>query len=424
MAWLLDPLSRTLGLLLSGSLAVAVLTLALTRLRSTHLAALAGANLTILFLWFLALDRFGLPTWGLQVLFQRLMELPLVGGVAALCVVQARRLMPSEHRLRRALRAAPALLVCAWIVAFVGELAWPRPSLQPFMEIPVRNWALLTALCVPFQFYLWSLVYLFARSAGPRTPTLRLRTQNLFLAVAIGGYGLSSVNVLAGYAVLAFLDNPARTEVTMVQLGIEDRLFLLWAPALLVGLLLGAFPAIAQWRRVADAMALLPERERFEGLAWRLEETGALGRLTRPLYHLGSAARDLGLSESDAAKARQAVKLAAVMSSPKAPPALSRESASELLANLKCAGVHPPASWLSLVGGPHKATSPAHLPEILEAALHLSAPVAQPKPTGKPPWFELARAVCIDAGIGITSDPGGGRAVEAYREAANIPRGA
>lgn len=110
MDWLYEPLSGTLWLVLNGSLVALVLMLALTRLRGTWFAVLAGSNMAFLLLLTSSLDRFESSPWWLQVFIQRLIELPVVCGVAVLCVVQARRLMPSEDGLRKALRAAPALL--------------------------------------------------------------------------------------------------------------------------------------------------------------------------------------------------------------------------------------------------------------------------------------------------------------------------
>ena len=433
MDWLFQPLPRTPVLFLSASLAVVVLLLALTRLRRTRLAPLAAANLALIVMWGAMWGVFEPSPWRTQVVVMRFMELPVVCGIAVLCVAQAGRLTPSEYRLRRALRAAPALLGCAWVLAFAGELAWPEPSLDPFAEMPVRNWALLTALCVPFQSYIWLLTFLFARAAGPRSPTRRLRAQNFFLAVAVGGYALSSVNVLIGYAVLAFLENPARREATLVQFLVEDRLFLVWAPALLLGLVLAALPAAAaSAAQVAEGLTVIPLRERFEGLAWRLEAGGALKRLTRPLHHLRVAARNLGLPETDAAKATQAVKLAAIMSSPKAPADLSRERAGDLLARLEASGVSrndPPALRPTGRDEPaFEAGNPAHLSEVLDAALELSVPTANPVRARPPAWFELARAACVDAGIastgGMIEYPGYEKARGAYREAAELARGA
>lgn len=315
-------------------------------------------------------------------------------------------------------------------MAFVGEQSWPRPSLQLFAEMPVRNWALLTVLCLPLQSYLWGLTFLFFRAAGPRSPTRRIRMQNFMLAVAIGGYGLSNLNIVAGYAVLAFLENPARTNFMLVSLAIEHQLFFLWGPALLGGLMLAALPAALEGARAPDVLALIPLSERFEGLVWRLETAGALRRLTRPFYYLQTAAVELGLSEADAAKALQAVKLAAVMSSPKVPPALSRENARELLARLEATGAwqaYPPASWSAGYTGLCKTSDPAHLPEILHAALNLTAPTSDPLRTIRPPWFDLARAACIDAGIiseAGTGDPAHDRAFGAYRQAAKRASGA
>lgn len=433
MDWLSENLPGTLGLIVGGALATAVLALAVTRLRGTWFAALAGANIALFLVWTILLGDLGLAPWRLQVVIQRLIELPLICGLAVVCVVQARRLPPSESRLAVVLRAAPTLLGCAWVLSFVGEQIWPRPSLAPFAEMPIKNWALLTFLCVPFQFYMWATFFLFARAAGPRSPTRRTRVQNLFLAVAVGGYGLSCVNVLVGYAVLAFLDNPARTEVTLVQFVIEERLFLVWGPALLLGLLIAVSPTAARAARTADALALFPLRERFEGLAWRLEATGALRRLARPLCYLRNAASNLGLSETDIAKASQTVKLAAIMGSPKAPDGLSRGRAADLLVRLEANAIEEtmPVS-ASLPGRSSMATAVTadYLTEVLEAALNLSAQGATTvnlRRVSSPMWFELARVTCIEAGITHASsrNPSTSReAFDAYREAANLVRGA
>ncbi len=430
MDWLFEPLPTTLGFIMGGSFAAAVLTIAVTRLRGTWLATLAGANMAIIVLWALSLSYFEPAPWRLQVVVQRLTELPLVGGLAILCVVQARRLPRSESRLAKILLAAPVVLACAWGVAFVGEQAWPRPVLSPFAEMPVRNWALLTLLCLPFQFYLWSIVFLFVRGAGSRSPTFVIRAQNLFLAAAVGGYGLASLNVLAGYAVLTFLDNPVRRDVTLVQYVVEERLFLVWGPALLVGLLLAVSPAATrEAARATDALVLLPLRERFEGLTWRLEATGSLRRLTRPLYYLRCAASDLGLSESDTAKASQAVKLAAIMGSSGAPSDLSREKARELLLRLEASGTRetvpiPPVRELGIEAGT-ATDSVDYLPDILDAALSLSSPVTGQhnlQPTDRPAWFELARVACTEAGIpvgDVSVNANYHRAFDAYHAAAD-----
>ena len=435
MDWLFEPLPKTLGFVMGGFFTAAVLTIAVTHLRGTRLALLAGANMACILAWTLSLSYFEPAPWRLQVVVQRLVELPLISGLAVLCVLQARRLPLSEPRLAWALRSAPVLLAGAWALAFAGEQAWPRPILAPFAEIPVRNWVLLIVLCIPFQSYLWCNVFLFARSAGPRSPTRRIRMQNLSLAVSVGGYGLSSLNVLAGYSVLAFLDYPARKEVTLIQYAIEERLFLVWGPALLVGLLLAASPVASRAAsRAADAFALLPLRERFEGLTWRLENVGALRRLTRPLYHLESAASDLGLSEADTAKAQQTVKLAAILGASKTPDGLSREKARELLDRLEANSVCR-AMPVDTPSQPTRApeAGPAgtdHLPEIIDAALDLSAQTtvhASQRRDECPTWFELARAACADAGITTEYLPASSechRAFDAYHKAAKLVRSA
>lgn len=430
MGWLSELLSRPLWLILNGSFVMLVFLLALTRLRGTWFAVLAGSNMLILLLLSSSVEHFESSPWRLQVFIQRFMEFPLVCGVAVLCLVQSRRMTLSEHRLRKTLRAAPALLVGAWVVTLAGEQAWPHPSLNLFAELPVRNWVLLTVLCIPLQSYLWGMAFLFFRAAGSRSPTNRLRLQNISLAVAIGGAALSNLNVVAGYAVLAFLENPARTNVTLLSLAIEDQLFFLWGPALLGGLLLAAFPAAVQEVRAPDALALLPVRERFEGLLWRLEAVGSLRRLTRPLFHLQTAAVELGISEDDIAKAVQAVKVAAVLSSPKVPPALSRERAHDLLSRLEACGawqMHPPASWSFGYTGLCKVSNPAHLSEILHAALHLASPVSGSPSNLRSAWFDLAHAVCTDVGITNEENPADlayKRTLEAYRQATNFATGA
>lgn len=427
MDWLSELLSRPLWLILNGSLAVVVVALALTRLRGSWFTILAGSNMAILLLLSSSLEQFETSSWRLQVLVQRFMEFPLVCGVAVLCIVQTRRVAPSEHRLRKILRAAPALLIGTWLFSLAGEEAWPHPSLDLFAEVPLRNWVLLTVLCIPLQSYLWGMVYLFFRASGSRSPTHRLRLQNFLLAVAIGGAALANLNVVAGYAVLAFLENPARTNLMLLSLTIEDRLFLLWGPALLGGLLLAACPAVVRKERVSDALALLPIRERFEGLLWRLEAAGSLRRLTRPLYRLRSTAVELGISEVDIAKAVQTVKLAAVMSSPKAPPGLSHEKARDLLMRLNTSGIwqdHPSVSP-SFRGykKPFRTPDPTHLSEILHAALHLTSLATEPSLESRPHWFDLARAVCTDVGITAgenIEDPKYRQTLRAYRKAANL----
>jgi len=430
MDWVSVLLSGLLWLVLNGSLAVLVLVLALTRLRGTWFAVLAGSNVVILLVLSSSVEHFESSPWRLQVLIQRFMEFPLVCGVAVLCVLQSRRLTLSEGRLRKTLGAAPAVLIGAWVLSLAGEQAWPHPSLNLFAEVPFRNWALLTVLCIPLQSYLWGMAFLFFRAAGSRSPTHRLRLQNLLLAVAIGGAALANLNVVAGYAVLAFLENPARTDVTLLSLAIEDHLFFLWGPALLGGLLLAAFPAAVQEVRVSDALALLPVRERFEGLLWRLEVVGSLRRLTRPLFHLQEAAVELGISEGDTAKAVQTVKVAAILSSPKAPPALSHVRARDLLSRLEACGVrqmHLPASWSFEYTGLCRISEPVHLAEILHAALHLTSPKSGPPTDLRSAWFDLARAVCTDVGItneGNHAELTYKRAQDAYRRAKDIATGA
>lgn len=429
MDWLSELLSRPFWLILNGSLTVIVFALALTRLRGSWFAVLAGSNMAILLLLSSSLEQFETSSWRLQVLVQRFMEFPLVCGVAVLCTVQMRRIARSEHRLRKILRAAPALLISTWLFSLAGEEAWPHPSLNLFAEVPLRNWVLLTVLCIPLQSYLWGMVYLFFRASGSRSPTHRLRLQNFLLAVAIGGAALANLNVVAGYAVLAFLENPARTKLMVLSLTIEDRLFLLWGPALLGGLLLAAFPVAVREVRASDALALLPVRERFEALLWRLEAAGSLRRLTRPLYHLQAAAVELGVSEADIAKAIQTVKLAAVMSSPKAPPGLSHDKARELLSRLDASGIwqdEPPIfpsfrGYMKLSGTP----DPTHLSETLHAALHLTSLTTRPSLNSGPRWFDLARAVCTDIGITAeenTNDPKYRQTLKAYRKASNLVR--
>lgn len=204
----------------------------------------------------------------------------------------------------------------------------------------------------------------------------------------------------------------------------------MWGPALLGGLLLAAFPSAELKVRAPDSLALLSVRERFEGLLWRLEAIGSLRRLTRPLFHLQTAAVELGISEDDVAKAVQAVKVAAVMSSPKAPPALSRERACDLLSRLEVCGawqMHLPASWSYGCTAFRRVSAPAHLAEVLHAALHLTSSASDLPSGRRSTWFDLAYAVCTDVGITneeSTVDLAYKRALEAYRKATNLATGA
>ncbi len=224
MGWLLDPLPAELlvwcGLLLCLAFAVLSRTLA----KESRLAPLLALSFGVVSLWGLLSTSSVPESWSAQTLIERLIELPVVATFAALCFIQARRAPGSERLLKRTLRMGPPLLFGAWILALAGEQIWPQPILDPFARMPVRNFALLAALCVPIMAYQWILAYVFFRASRSEVATRRLKLQNLCLAAGIAGYALCTINVVAGYAFQALVPNPLLRDITLAQFAIEDRL--------------------------------------------------------------------------------------------------------------------------------------------------------------------------------------------------------
>jgi hypothetical protein len=153
MDWLSEFVPATPSLVLSLFLLAFVLLLALTRLRGTWFAALAGSSMAIIFLVMSSVGQTDALSWRFQVIIQRFVELPVVCGVAVMCIVQVRRLTPSDNRFQIVLRVAPALLISAWVVSFALQQVWPHPILDYFedadRELVSAYFAVLSASILP-----------------------------------------------------------------------------------------------------------------------------------------------------------------------------------------------------------------------------------------------------------------------------------
>lgn len=280
MAWTPDPFPAALlvwcGLLLCLSFAVLSRTLA----RRSRLALLLSVSFGAVSLWGLVSSFWTPDSWSAQTLIERLIELPIVATFAILCAIQARRTPASKSRLKQTLRMGAPLIFGAWILALVGEQIWPQPILNPFARMPVRNFTLLATLCIPIMAYQWILVYAFIRAARSKVATMRLRLQNLFVAVGLAGYALSGINVVVGYGFQAFVANPLLREITLIQFAIEDRLLVVWASAFLIALVLAGGGGGEQGGAVDRRPRLPPESP--GAIRGRVVADGGIGRRGKP----------------------------------------------------------------------------------------------------------------------------------------------
>lgn len=432
MEWWLEPLPRTFGIGLVMALAVCFAVLYQTKARGSKLAMLASLNCTIFSVFGVAIFFFDLPAWRIQIFIERLIELPVVTSIAILCLLLARRMTESEPCLKRVLLVAPAALLSAWFLAFVGEIIWPQPILDPFAQMPLRNFLLLVPLCGPILFYLALLTYLFARAAGPRALTMRLKVQNFLLAVGICAYLLVLVNVVVGYGFQTFTSGEFLQEITEVQIAIEDRLFIVIALTVPLALFLSTAHAANRILLKTRVLELLALRDRFETRRWQLTGIGALNGLTRARYHARQAAALMNLSEYESEKTITTVELAAILTNHDLPEEISSVRAQQLLAlhgeisRLEPGLLNSPLSQsVQLEECGMRPEIPDHFPEALEGAVRLAQPSMHSNTTPaefmNSVWYGLASVVCAENDLldGIPEAAGSlsyNRASRAYRE--------
>ena len=425
---------------LIGALGVVFAVLALTRAKGGWFAPLASVNCLLLAAEGIFVARPELAPWRAQVLAMRLTELPIVTGLAATCLAQAgvlawprRGAMPFGEAalrpaVRRTLKAAPFLLLAAWLAALVGQLLWPVNAFDPFAPWRPRDFFLLAPLCIPMMFYLALLGWLFGKAAGPSTPSKRLRAKNLSLSAGVSAYCLVVVNVVVGYGVQAFAPERLLRPITMVQFIVDDILIAIVLVALPLGLALGNAPAAGKVLKNAyyPLMALRPK---LEARRWQLAASGGLRRLTRALYHVDRAADLLGILQLDREKTSTTIELVWVLKNrPENAPELSPENMRRSLALQRrllvkgpLAGVMgPPKSLLRATehAEPDAAGEPgarhARLPhedtfsDALEAAVTLTGDPddkkALPDRTRLSHWYQLAAVVAQDAGMVAAPD--------------------
>jgi hypothetical protein len=446
-----DPLPPSFWPVLMVALSVCFAFLAVTRARGGWFAPLASVNCFLIAAESVVLSHPELAPWRAQVLVMRLWELPIVTGICALCLVQAGVLAWPGHaaapfgeaafrpRLRRVLKAAPAAMFSAWFLALLGQMIWPVPMFDPFARMTTRDFFVIAPLCLPILFYLVLLAWVFAKAAGPRTPSLRLRAKNLFLFVGIFSYFLMTLNVVVGYGVQAFAPEELHRPIMKAQFVLDDNLLLVVVVALPAGLALGTTSAAGDLLLRAAYPALLKLRDRTEARRWQLAASGKLRRLTRVLYHANSAADLLAMSGGERARTVAAVELASILtdSSDNAPEITPEESRRllalqrELLHDERLAEILACAKTLDEDSAENRETTfddPLH--DALEAALVLTENRRQvdtsPERFDEAPWFHLAAVAAEAAGIvqqvPRTGIPSGEltrrRVVRAYEEAA------
>ena len=404
------------------ALGICFAVLARTRARGGWLAPLASINCFLLAAESVALNHPELAPWRAQVLMMRLTELPIVTGISAMCLVQAgvlawprRTAMPfgeaaGNPRLRRVLIAAPAAMFSAWLLALIGQMIWPVPSFDPFAAWRPRDFFLLAPLCLPILFYLALLSWLFAKAAGPRALSGRLRAKNLSLSIGIFAYFLVVVNVVVGYGVQAFVPDGARQAITRVQFVLDDHLVIVPLVALPLALALGTAPSAGEFLLHTTYPVLLKLRDRLEVRRWQLAGSGRLRRLTRALYHANAAAELLGMSEDDRERTVAAVELSAILvdppdDAPEITPEKMRRLLAlqrELLRDGQLAGLLSRPK--TLVRDTHHEAAPEDpFSDAIEAALALVENKVEPPTSlerfGQAPWFHLAAVVAESAGI-------------------------
>jgi hypothetical protein len=406
-----------------AALSICFAVLALTRARGGWFAPLASANCFLIAAESVALSHPELAPWRAQVLVMRLWELPTVTGICALCLVQAgvlawpRRTAAAfgeaafRPRLRRVLLAAPAAMFSAWFLALVGQMIWPVPIFDPFARMTTRDFFVIAPLCLPILFYLALLSWLFAKAAGPRVRSLRLRTKNVSLFVGIFSYFLVVVNAVVGYGVQAFAPDELLRPITRAQFILDDGLLLVVAVALPVGLALGSAPAANELLLRTTYPALLKLRDRIEARRWQLSGSGKLRRLTRALYYANGAADLLAMSDGERARTVVAVELASILAYPRDDaPEITPEKSLQLLTlqrdflrDERLAELVACSKSLDRGSSDNGETADDALHDALEAALALTnngpEAVVAPERFDGAPWFHLAAVVAEAASI-------------------------
>jgi hypothetical protein len=195
-------------------------------------------------------------------------------------------------------------------------MIWPVPIFDPFARMATRDFLVIAPLCLPILFYLALLSWLFAKAAGRRVASLRLRAKNSFLFVGILSYFLVVVNAVVGYGVQTFAPDDLLRPITRAQFVLDDGLLLVVAVALPIGLALGTVPATGELLFRTAYPAFLKLRDRIEARRWQLVGSGRLRQLTRALYHANGAAELLAMSDSERARTVAAVELASILADP------------------------------------------------------------------------------------------------------------
>jgi hypothetical protein len=305
-----------------------------------------------------------------------------------------------------------------------------------------RDFFVIAPLCLPILFYLALLSWLFAKAAGRRVASLRLRAKNSFLFVGILSYFLVVVNAVVGYGVQTFAPDDLLRPITRAQFVLDDGLLLVVAVALPIGLALGTVPATGELLFRTAYPAFLKLRDRIEARRWQLVGSGRLRQLTRALYHANGAAELLAMSDSERARTVAAVELASILADPleEAPeitPANSRRLLGlqrELLHDERLAGLLAWSKSLDrgLSERCERADDPLH--DALEAALVFIGNGLQAEDSAErfdgAPWFHLAAVAAEAAAIVPSGNVRPGtfiaeltrrRVARAYQEAATRP---
>jgi hypothetical protein len=423
MSWSwLDPLSLYSAPFVLTALFVSSAVLALTRTRGGWLAPLLALNFFLLAAEAAALSWFALPPARVQVLVMRLMELPVVSTISAMCLSQAgvlawrrRPALPfgevaRRPELRKVLVAAPVALFAAWALALVGEMIWPVPAYDPFASMPLRNFLLITPLCVPTLFYLALLSWLFGKAAGRRTPSLRLRGKNLFFSLGTFAYFLMNLNVVVGFGVLTFAPDGLRETITRAQFVVEDELILVITVTIPLGLALGSAPVAYEVLRRAY-YPLMELRPKLEARNWQLSGASEMRGLTQALYHANTAANLLAMPEADWERTVTTVELLwTLVNAPTSAPEMNEENMRrllvlqrELFGETPLTNLMRPSKTLDYDLNANQPPPEDPFSDALEATLALAGHGVEARSAserfGRSPWFQLAAVVAENAGI-------------------------
>lgn len=238
--------------------------------------ALASASLAAIGVVFVVFELVAdVPTGWRTTVISRLFEVPVIVFTSFLYMWIAGRFRMNPHeagtytiavehpRLRKLLLYSPAVLFVAWGYSLVAYLISPQPELSTYAAADPQYFVLAVPAALPAMVYLAIAAWIFAKAVRlSRNWAVAIKNGALSLALAL--WLLGNFNVLLHAWAKSFLNNPARSNMIDIQLGINDYLLVLFLVSLIAAMVLsvGTANPISRGRRaVSKSRAKLSKKE-------------------------------------------------------------------------------------------------------------------------------------------------------------------